>query len=1002
MVGPAVLLLLLAQAASAQLAAQNPASGPSNSRIPTSEFPSRPSLDPRAATPDFPDARLSDVCFVDPQHGWAVGDRGTIWHTADGGLHWRLQNSGVDCPLASVSFVDPQLGWVAGGRTHPFTHTSSGVVLWTRDGGEHWQHDSKLLLPALRQIRFHGERQGWALGASSAMFPAGVFVTRDAGRSWLPPCGAGSAGWLAGDFLDPQTAVLVGRSGAAFVLQQGELTSMRTAGFGLRSLQRVNLVPPRYGWLSGDGGLIMMTADLGRSWQPPSGELPSGIEVFDFAAMATRGARCWIAGSPGSRVFHTPDGGRTWNAFPTGSTVPICAMTFVDNDRGWAVGHLGVILATDDGGRTWRRQRAGGVRAALLAVFGQPEDVPLELLARTCGNEGYLGIVEVVGRRDVEVPRHEETHVADRMHQAAVVAGASGAETAWRFPLRQPGLRLSARQILDGWDRANGGRGMEVLVATLVRQIRLWRPDVMVTHDRAANDEDPLGSLIHQAVADAVRSAADPGFLPEQIGQAGLEPWSVQRLYAMLPAGQRGGVELSTSQLAFRLGRSVADATEPARGLLEDGFHPAPAEIGFRLVARQPAAGERTTLHGPADPLPAVPTSHGDLLAGITIAPGGEARRPAAGAPAHNVELLHRLAQRRRHTQAILERSERDSHSALRLLAQTEELTRGLDPASAALVIYRIADGYHRSGRWDLAAESYQALVDRYPDEPLCRSALQWLVQYHASGERPGPDSPGPSVAKLEQAVALGREIERTRPDLFAEPGIRFPLAAAYRRLGQPRQADRLYVVDRRGADRDAWWACAQGEAWLAEPKGPPPKPVLACTTAAARPQIDGRLDDAVWRRAKPATLASTLGDDMQWPAVVMFAHDAEFLYIGIHCRQAPGARYETTDALRSRDADLSAYDRVDIFFDVDRDYATYYRLTLDYRGWAVDSCFGDGTWNPSWFVAARSADGTWTVEAALPLATLTVAGKAEQAPRGEDAAKPGAPAAQPGESTLR
>ena len=39
--------------------------------------------------PAFPemlgDAELTDVKFVSATHGWAVGDRGVVWHTADGG-----------------------------------------------------------------------------------------------------------------------------------------------------------------------------------------------------------------------------------------------------------------------------------------------------------------------------------------------------------------------------------------------------------------------------------------------------------------------------------------------------------------------------------------------------------------------------------------------------------------------------------------------------------------------------------------------------------------------------------------------------------------------------------------------------------------------------------------------------------------------------------------------------------------------------------------------------
>ncbi|GAG36656.1 unnamed protein product, partial [marine sediment metagenome] len=44
----------------------------------------------------------------------------------------------------------------------------------------------------------------------------------------------------------------------------------------------------------------------------------------------------------------------------------------------------------------------------------------------------------------------------------------------------------------------------------------------------------------------------------------------------------------------------------------------------------------------------------------------------------------------------------------------------------------------------------------------------------------------------------------------------------------------------------------------------------------------------------------------------------------------------------------------------------------IDHRGWPGEGCWGDGTWNPTWFVAAETADGVWTAEAAIPLDQLT------------------------------
>ena len=41
--------------------------------------------------PMLADAELTSICFVDADHGWAVGDRGVIWATSDGGMVGRLQ-----------------------------------------------------------------------------------------------------------------------------------------------------------------------------------------------------------------------------------------------------------------------------------------------------------------------------------------------------------------------------------------------------------------------------------------------------------------------------------------------------------------------------------------------------------------------------------------------------------------------------------------------------------------------------------------------------------------------------------------------------------------------------------------------------------------------------------------------------------------------------------------------------------------------------------------------
>ena len=280
----------------------------------------------------------------------------------------------------AVAFVDRGHGFAAGGSTRPFSHASHGVWLETRDGGGHWRVDGNLLLPTVRAIKFFDHEHGWAITGSSALFPSGVFSTQDGGQSWSAlsqaetnaegrPTTVG-ASWLTGDFTDLNTGVVAGRTGALGSVRRHGIESAHTVDFGLRSLCRVRMTSQTEGWLVGDGGLVLHTPDLGRTWQLPEGQLPEGTsEHFDFQALAVRPSseqsqRCWVAGSPGTRVFFSGDGGRSWQVGNTGQTLPIRGLAFVDDWHGWAVGDLGLILSTEDGGRTWQRQQAGGRRAA--------------------------------------------------------------------------------------------------------------------------------------------------------------------------------------------------------------------------------------------------------------------------------------------------------------------------------------------------------------------------------------------------------------------------------------------------------------------------------------------------------------------------------------------------------------------------------------------------------------------------------------------------------------
>ncbi len=402
-----------------------------------------------------------------------------------------------------------------------------------------------------------------------------------------------------------------------------------------------------------------------------------------------------------------------------------------------------------------------------------------------------------------------------------------------------------------------------------------------------------------------------------------------------------------------------------------------------------------------------------------------------ADLPVGDVEQLRRLAARRRNLEQLLQRRAGDAAWA----AQVVRMTEGLPDEAGGELVYQLADGYRAGGRLDLAADTYYLLARRYPDHPLTEQALRWLVQYYASSEAgvrmggsavkaaarqappessaaagavqqasaalplagDGPPAVGLSLdARWQRAAELGTYLEAARPQLFAEPGVRFPLVAAERQLGFANPAKRYFLSLRSLPETDAWRQCAMTEEWLAEPRDvPPPKMLGRCRPAAERPHLDGVLDETFWQGAEVLRLdgvkSSSAGGTPVSPAragklsaaleqdssnesqaaTVRLAYDSEFLYIGVECPRAPGGDYRYDERPRPHDADLAAHDRVAIRFDFDRDYTTYCELVVDHRGWTEESSLGDASWNPLWYVAAAVDESKWTVEAAVPLAEL-------------------------------
>ncbi len=324
---------------------------------------------------------LYDIYFVDTLHGWAVGDRGTILHTSDGGANWQRQNSPADAPLRSVKFINHLQGWVVGGRgtilstkdsgktwqkqnlsknevlssvdfvdhQQGWVTSFNGTISHTSNGGESWKDQYSTKDGGFNSVDFINKKQGWAAG------PGGIFHTVDGGASWQRQY-SGTDRWINSIiFINAQYGWATSNGDTLLKTTNGGKSwqARPLANFNIR-IQSIHFNDAKRGWIVGDAGTILYTNDGGLNWT----SLSHGHDQWLYSAHFINKQLAWVAGTRGT-ILHSRDGGTRWEVQASGVNESIRAIQFVDSQQGWAVGGKGTVLHTTNGGQDWQQQESG-------------------------------------------------------------------------------------------------------------------------------------------------------------------------------------------------------------------------------------------------------------------------------------------------------------------------------------------------------------------------------------------------------------------------------------------------------------------------------------------------------------------------------------------------------------------------------------------------------------------------------------------------------------------
>jgi photosystem II stability/assembly factor-like uncharacterized protein len=263
----------------------------------------------------------------------AVGQRGHIVHSDDGGRVWIQSLVPVSSDLTAVSFVDAKVGYATG---------HDGIVLGTRDGGHDWTRlldgrQANALVLSHMQLRVAapdaGEADRKLLGEAQRNAEAGP------DKPFLDLC-----------FVSANEGFVVGAYGLVLRTSDGGKTWEswfdRADNPSLLNLYAVRAVRGSI-YIAGEGGLLLkLDREAGRFVALNS---PYKGSYFGLAATSSGVLAFGMRGN----AFLSVDEGATWEPVKTGLTASIVGAAVSDAGTLALVDQGGAIAISGDGGRNF-------------------------------------------------------------------------------------------------------------------------------------------------------------------------------------------------------------------------------------------------------------------------------------------------------------------------------------------------------------------------------------------------------------------------------------------------------------------------------------------------------------------------------------------------------------------------------------------------------------------------------------------------------------------------
>ncbi len=279
------------------------------------------------------EALLRNIHFLDENCGWAVGYGGffdgVILNTVNGGKSWTVKKT---AGLSDIYFVSPSEGWAVGGGL------TGGIILYTADGGKTWKKKKAgLFVPVLNKVYFINFTTGWIAGDKGF-----ILHTKDGGNTWEKQKSNTSMELYSIHFVNNNTGWIAGQGGLILHTKDGGEKWIKQESRTSAFMRSVYFIDELHGFITGDRGTLLCTEDGGHKWEKKEINFSLNLNAITFIDKYG-----FIAGEKGT-VLQSGDRGETWEKIPAITSSNLFGIYFLDNKKGFVAGEKGTVLKYGD------------------------------------------------------------------------------------------------------------------------------------------------------------------------------------------------------------------------------------------------------------------------------------------------------------------------------------------------------------------------------------------------------------------------------------------------------------------------------------------------------------------------------------------------------------------------------------------------------------------------------------------------------------------------------